>query len=105
MQIKVPPADEKAIQRAAHGMSRDYTVVGWVKADDGGWTVEVERVDGADLAQEDLAVIRLHVLDSTLRLELEEKTRPLRDLIIAHAFSRTPIFDSGEGLVATDTEG
>ncbi|MET3440590.1 His-Xaa-Ser system protein HxsD [Variovorax paradoxus] len=83
-------AIEKACYRLNDRLSFD------IKADQGSLIVAIEsrRRDSSDTAM-DLAVqdFRAEVLDQNLREKIKVETAPVRNLILAHAFSRTGLID------------
>jgi His-Xaa-Ser system protein HxsD len=80
-----------AVQRAAYALAGCATVN--VRAVDGGWACDVHPRDGFEPHEVEHR-LRNEVIDQVLRARIAAETEPVRNLVLALAFSRTGL--SGE---------
>jgi len=91
----------EALERTVYSMADQMTAT--VSASNTEWILECFPRD-LRLTEDQLAQrVRLAVNDHQLRVRLEERNGPIRNLVFALAFSRTNLSDQGE-IHATDIE-
>ena len=82
----------EALKKAAYALIRDMSVQFLEKGDDYICHIEYSKRELPD-SQHVEKIFRREVLDQELRREISEKTEPLRNLILANAFSRSGVID------------